>query len=82
MRMKMITVVRKKELEDSIISIDNIRNMDTEKREQQSLDERDTTVKQLKRDLTFFNNIPPTSTPDPKECILARISFHLTNMHR
>ena len=36
-----------------------------------SLSDRDKTVRQLKVDLTFLNNIPPCSEPSPKECILA-----------
>ncbi len=40
-----------------------------------NLGERDKTVRQLKIDLTFLNNVPPCSDPNPKECILASIHF-------
>jgi hypothetical protein len=36
-----------------------------------SLADREKTIKSLKIDLTFFNNLPPTEALDPKECILA-----------
>ena len=37
-----------------------------------TLAERDKLVKQLKADLTFFENIPPCFEADPTECTLAR----------
>ncbi len=37
-----------------------------------TLQERDKIIKQLKTDLTFFQNIPPCFEADAKECILAR----------
>lgn len=37
-----------------------------------TLVERDRTIKQLKTDLTFFQNIPPCFEAEAKECILAR----------
>ena len=37
-----------------------------------TLAERDKLVKQLKSDLTFFQNIPPCFEAEAKECILAR----------
>ncbi len=36
-----------------------------------TLADREKTIKQLKIDLTFLNNIPPTPFPDAKECVLA-----------
>jgi hypothetical protein len=40
--------------------------------EPSTLADREKTIRQLKIDLTFLQNIPPTIVPDPKECILAR----------
>jgi 26S proteasome regulatory subunit N12 len=37
-----------------------------------TLNDRDKLIKQLKTDLTFFENIPPCFDPEAKECILAR----------
>ncbi|CDW84633.1 UNKNOWN [Stylonychia lemnae] len=37
-----------------------------------TLGDREKTIRQLKIDLTFFQNIPPCFEPSPKECILAR----------
>jgi 26S proteasome regulatory subunit N12 len=37
-----------------------------------TLQARDALIKQLKTDLTFFENIPPCFDPEAKECILAR----------
>ena len=37
-----------------------------------TLGDRDKLIKQLKTDLTFFENIPPCFDPEAKECILAR----------
>ena len=37
----------------------------------QTLGEREKIIKQLKVDLTFFQNIPPCFEPSAKECILA-----------
>ena len=37
-----------------------------------NLAERDKIIKQLKADLTFFENIPPCFEAEAKECILAR----------
>lgn len=36
-----------------------------------TLGEREKIIRQLKIDLTFFNNIPPCLEPSAKECILA-----------
>ncbi len=37
-----------------------------------TLQARDALIKQLKTDLTFFENIPPCFEAEAKECILAR----------
>lgn len=36
-----------------------------------TLGDREKTIRQLKIDLTFFQNIPPCIAPDARECVLA-----------
>ncbi len=49
----------------------------------QTLADRIQTVRQLKIDLTFFNNIPPCVEPSAKECILAsEINFKFISFRR
>ena len=37
-----------------------------------TLNERDKLMTQMRIDLTFFDNLPPSTTVDKRECILAR----------
>lgn len=37
-----------------------------------TLDQRDKLITQMRIDLTFFDNLPPSTSVDKRECILAR----------
>jgi hypothetical protein len=41
-----------------------------------TLADRDKIVKQLKNDILFFNNLPPSYELDMRECILASTDYH------
>jgi hypothetical protein len=47
---------------------------------QQTIQDRENLITQIRIDLTFFQNLPPNPTVDMKECILARETYEYATL--